>query len=68
MERIRTQREGTGSAQSQSQAPRGRGEQSWDHWNDQIKAGEQHPGTAEATLLGSHSRVLYDESVHISDH
>jgi hypothetical protein len=25
-------------------------------------------GTAEATLLGSHSRVLYDESVHIADH
>ena len=39
MERIRTQR-ANGSAHSQSQAPRGRGEQSWDLWNGQIKAGE----------------------------
>ena len=34
----------------------------------QIKAGECHPGTAEETLRSSHSRILYDESVYISDH
>ena len=43
---------------SQSQEPRGRGEQSWDWWNGQIGAGELHSGTAEATLLASHSRFL----------
>ena len=29
-----------GPVQSQSQAPRGRGEQGWDWWNGRIKAGE----------------------------